>query len=425
MYEKLKSFLKDPLWHAADSVFKTFFEKAAAELRLTVQQIRTCLVIQSDFDMWGAPGIRQLWEKTISEIKADNKQAETGKEKAARAMRLLETTWNQLKNNLTEYPEQEKLVSVPSVKQINKRRNSIILGDCPVASPRTRCCNLKTLDAALNCGFGCSYCSIQTFNTRNTVFFDPDLKQKLEDLKLDPAERYHIGTGQSSDSLMWGNRNGMLDHLFDFARTNPNVILELKTKSKNISYLLKNDIPQNVIVSWSLNTPTVIRNEEHGTASLDERLEAAAAIAAKGALVGFHFHPIIMYQGWAKDYTGIAARLLRDFKPGQICMVSLGTLTFIKPVIKALRAERLHSKVLQIPLEETEGKFSYRFDEKLEMFTTLYRALEPWHADVFFYLCMEDPALWEPVFGFEYIDNNEFELAMLDYYFSRIIIKDK
>ena len=65
---------------------------------------------------------------------------------------------------------------------------------------------------------------------------------KLRKLKLDPNKSYHIGTGQSSDSLMWGNKEGVLDALFEFARLNSNVILEFKTKSNNIRYFnsLKN-----------------------------------------------------------------------------------------------------------------------------------------------------------------------------------------
>jgi len=60
--------------------------------------------------------------------------------------------------------------------------------------------------------------------------------EKLLNLKLDQNKTYHIGTGESSDSLMWGNREGILDALFLFAANNPNVILEFKTKSDNVKY---------------------------------------------------------------------------------------------------------------------------------------------------------------------------------------------
>ncbi len=86
------------------------------------------------------------------------------------------------------------------------------------------------MDAVENCGFDCSYCSIQSFYHDNQVIFDTGFADKLAQLELDPEKTYHIGTGQSSDSLMWGNNYKLLDALIRFADANPNVILELKTK---------------------------------------------------------------------------------------------------------------------------------------------------------------------------------------------------
>jgi len=50
-----------------------------------------------------------------------------------------------------------------------------------------------------------------------------------------------------------GNRNGVLDAQLDFARKNPNIILEFKTKSKNIDYFLSVALPPNIMVCWSIN----------------------------------------------------------------------------------------------------------------------------------------------------------------------------
>ncbi len=72
---------------------------------------------------------------------------------------------------------------------------------------------LLTLDAVRQCGFGCSYCSIQSFYDQQRIYFYSDLPRRLEDLSrsLNRDQLYHIGTGQSSDSLMFGNRHGVLE----------------------------------------------------------------------------------------------------------------------------------------------------------------------------------------------------------------------
>ena len=228
-----------------------------------------------------------------------------------------------------------------------------------MASARTRCCQLKTLDAVINCGFDCSYCSIQSFYHDDHILFHKDLKEKLASLDLDPDKTWHIGTGQSSDSLMWGNREGVLEELIAFARKNPNVILELKTKSDNITDLLKLDVPSNVLVTWSLNTETVIRSEERLTASLENRLRAARTVADRGIPIGFHLHPMVWYKNWKREYREMIGNLTSRFSPEEVVTVSMGTLTFIKPVLKLLRKRPIKTKILQMPLEEAAGKWSY------------------------------------------------------------------
>ena len=119
-----------------------------------------------------------------------------------------------------------------------KKDDSSVFGDCPVRSERTLCCNLKTIDAVQNCAFGCSYCTIQTFYG-DRVIVDAELPKKLASLNIERGRFYHIGTGQSSDSLVWGNRDGILDTLCEFAFKHPDVLLELKTKSANVEYFIK------------------------------------------------------------------------------------------------------------------------------------------------------------------------------------------
>ena len=73
-----------------------------------------------------------------------------------------------------------------------------------------------------------------------------------------------------------------------------------------------------------------------------------------------------------------------------------------------------------MPLADTAGKLSYPMKTKLNMFSYAFECLSSWRERVFFYLCMEDPKLWKPVFGFEYRCNEEFETAMKKNYTSKI-----
>ena len=385
---------------------KEFLNILCGKWRFSTQQIRQIIRIARDLETWDEGSLEALWGDPEPRKPGDRNEKET-------RYSSLTAKWDELKNSPKSYgsfrPERIKLPT-SGFKTLDDDRQ--ILGDCPVASIKTRCCNLKTLDAVAGCGFDCSYCSIQSFYTGGTILVHKNLGEKLKNLKLDPEKNYHIGTGQSSDSLMWGNRDGLLDDLCCFARDNSNVILELKTKSDNIAALLDLDVPPNILLTWSLNTQTIIDAEERLTSSLDRRLEAARKAADAGIPVGFHLHPMVWYEGWEKEYRELCSRLLEEFRADEVVTVSLGTLTFIKPVLKKLRERPIRSKILQMPLEEASGKLSYPLSIKKELFSAVYGELEPWHNLVYFYMCMEDPELWMPVFGKAFDDNTEFEADM-------------
>lgn len=383
----------------------------------TVSQQNILKNILIDLKMWNE---ETLDENIINEL--DEKYEE--KQLSKKVFETLVNYHKELKeipNNYAQFEDIKHDTRKFSYTQIEKQ--GIGLGACPVASEGTRCCNLLTLDAVESCGFDCSYCSIQSFYNQNKIGFDKDFKKKLENLNLDPNQTYHIGTGQSSDSLMWGNHDGILDALFEFAIKNPNVILEFKTKSDNIKYFEENIVPKNIIITWSLNTPIIIKNEEHLTASLERRIQSARTLANKGILVGFHFHPIVQYDNYLDDYSEIYQTLQTTFKPSEVVLVSLGTLTFIKPVIKKLRERELKTKILQMPFETINGKQSYSLEVKKEMFKHAYKSFKSWHGKVYFYLCMEDHSLWKEVFGYEYSSNNQFEDFMLNNYMDKITFK--
>ena len=291
---------------------------------------------------------------------------------------------------------------------------------CPVEGEKTRCCNLKTLDVVQQCAFGCSYCSIQSFYNSHEIRVVKNLDQRLSSLELEEGT-WHIGTGQSSDSLLWGNDYGTLDALAAFARNHPRLIVELKTKSKRTDYLDLN-LPLNMVPTWSLNAETIIANEEHLTATLGQRIEAAQRARDKGLLIGFHLHPMVHFSGWEDAYGSLIDMIASRFEPEDLMMFSLGTLTFTKAVLRDLRSSQRKTRILDMDLTLTAGKYSYPLETKRKLFGFAYdRFPDSWkQGSPFFYLCMEDPSLWEPTFGYSYLNDRTFEAAMRQSYLAAL-----
>ena len=405
--DKFNTSIKNTLFYNLPKSQQLFIRQKAYTLRFSHQEIRQIVDIARDLEMWN--------ERSLEEIFPTHSQKKVVFTRLKRIYEDIRSKPNSYENFELKTISKEQKYSFKSVA-----KEGFGLGLCPVASQKTRCCNLLTLDAVESCGFDCSYCSIQSFYTQNSITFDSNFAKKLKNLNLDKNRTYHIGTGQASDSLMWGNRESVLDALFSFARENPNVILEFKTKSDNIKYLLENEIPKNILCTWSLNTPTIIKNEEHLTASLKKRIDAARAVANRGVKVGFHFHPIVAYENYLNEYREVYRELIERFLPEEVALVSFGTLTFIKPVIKQLREREFRSKITQMPFEDASGKSSYPQATKVEMFSDAYESFKVWHKDIFFYLCMEEHQMWQKTFGYNYATNNDFENAMLGAYTKKL-----
>lgn len=320
------------------------------------------------------------------------------------------------------YPDQFQKEFKPKFRfeDFTMEHNKIRL--CPAASPKTMiCCNLKTINVVDNCSLGCSYCVLQNHYGEATIKVPTNLKDILGEMHVPPDKRMRVGTGEYSDSLLWGNRNNILADLMDFTRNHPNIILELKTKSPNIKWLLENELPPNLCVSWSMNPQLIIDHEERGTASLEQRLESARKLADKGVKVGFHFHPMMYFEGWEEQYQSLIKQTTSMFQPSEVLWVSFGVVTLMKGFANQFRKTYQHSKLLQMPMEETpEGKLTYPYDIRKALYQNAVSSISEWQGKVFNYLCMEHQQIWDETMPYTYQSVKEFDDTFNDNVFSKI-----
>lgn len=393
-----------------------FLRQKAFELLFTQGELKKLSQISADLLMWQQPPLSSGWSQNTHKLPKDPKQQKQ------HMLKKLEKHVHHLCQHPSEYPA-KGLVPPPKPEPefCTETRPGKIAGLCPVASDLTICCRLRTIDAVMNCGFGCSYCIIQSFYDKNRIIFDSEFEKKLTQIEIDPEKYYHFGSGQSSDSLMWGNRNNILGILVEFARKHPNVLLELKTKSAAVEELIKLKPPKNVVCSWSLNTNEVIKNEEHFTPDLDQRIAAARKVAQHGIFTAFHFHPMLHTKNWQADYTGAAHRVMENLPPEQVLFVSFGTVTFIKPVIKQIRQRARQTLILQTAFSpDPHGKLTYPDQIKVKLFKNMATAFSPWKDKVFQYLCMEKKSIWLETFGWSFADSFDFEEQFLRAVFTKI-----
>jgi spore photoproduct lyase len=277
------------------------------------------------------------------------------------------------------------------------------LKECPGAGAEI-CCNYYVVNFASNCHLECTYCILQTYLNNPALMVFTNVRDLVDEvagmLGRSPRRIFRIGTGELADSLALDDITGFSRRLVPFFGSLSNGILELKTKSDRISNLKDLDHRDHTVVSWSLNSKPICQSEELKTASFEERLAAARLCQTWGYRVGFHFDPIIYYDGWEEDYEESVRETFRTVDPARVVWVSLGCLRFTPHLQDLVRARFPKSK---IPYGEFvpghHGKLRYFRPIREEMYAKMRGWIREAAPGVFVYLCMENRAVWEEGVG--------------------------
>jgi len=277
------------------------------------------------------------------------------------------------------------------------------LKPCPGTSNHI-CCGYYVINAITNCPMDCSYCVLQGYlnNPFLTLYTNwDDLLQEIDDfLSNDRQSLARLGTGELSDSLALESIFPFSQFLIPVFAERRNGILELKTKSANVNPLLDFKHREKTVISWSLNPPRMIEEEEKRTAPLEERIRAARRCQEKGYPLGFHFDPLIYHEGWEKEYQETVIQLFKQIEPKRVVWLSLGGFRY-PPKLKAIAEERFPKT--EVFLGELfpgrDAKFRYLKEIRVEMYRKMVGWLKEVDPDLFVYLCMESKEVWEKVFG--------------------------
>jgi len=276
---------------------------------------------------------------------------------------------------------------------------------CPGSEGQV-CCNYFVINFASNCPMDCSYCYLQEYladNSQLKVFSNVDdlIDEADRVLKTHRAIFFRVGTGEITDSLAMEPLTGMVGELIPYFAEQPNVLLELKTKSDQVDSLLNLDPKGRIVVAWSMNPQVVIDRDEADTASMSERLAAARRCQEAGYRLGFHFDPMIEYPGWEADYERMLDEVFATIDWRKMSWLSLGVLRNTPGLKRAMRERFPRSELLtgeQVLCPD--GKLRYFQPLRVEMYRKMVGWIRRAAPTVKIYLCMESMEVWRQVFGF-------------------------
>ena len=282
------------------------------------------------------------------------------------------------------------------------RNQGAFIKKCPGTRSYT-CCGYEILHIGTYCHMDCAYCILQSY-------FHPPLMQYFvnhDDLftelgrVFNGRDIHRIGTGEYTDSLIWDRWTDFSPNIIPAFAGQNRAVLELKTKTAAVDRLQHLEHNRKTVVSWSVNTPRIIQNEERRTASLSARLKAAAKSESWGYPVAFHFDPIIIYDGCEAEYEAVIEQIFSAVSAQSIIWISLGTLRFM-PSLKALVQKRFpESKIIYGEfITGLDGKMRYFKPMRIEVYQKIVASIRRLAPQVLIYFCMEDDEVWQKTLGY-------------------------
>ncbi len=296
---------------------------------------------------------------------------------------------------------------------------------CPGTSQEYLCCNYQVINETTGCPLDCAYCILQGYMDSSVLTVYANYEKIFEEFDTFhnkyPQRIIRIGTGELADSLALERYTNISSLLIPYFRMKKNVFFELKTKTNKIEFLAPfAHKTNNLVLSWSLNTPQAIESVEFKTASLQERLQGAKRAQEMGFKMSFHFDPIVHHENWKENYHRTIERLFKTVDHRRIVWISLGGLRMppdLKPIIKERFPETPIIRDEQIIAKDR--KLRYFKPLRYEMFKHIYDTIRSHSKDVFVYFCMEDKDIWQKVMGFSPINTNHVDYLFAESLFRR------
>ncbi len=299
---------------------------------------------------------------------------------------------------------------VMSAHEFNESKKTLLLTTfngqffkrCPGATQKKSltCCNYFVLNLGSQCNMNCSYCYLQSYLNSKITKIYTNIDQALNELQKIadeyPDQPFRVGTGEIMDSLSLDSLTLYSQKLILFFKKYSNWILEFKTKSAEIENFVEIPGAKNIVVSWSINPDYIIQNEEHGTASFNQRIEAAKKCRDKGYRIAFHIDPMIYHTNWKNNYSELAEIIASEFSAEDIQVISIGSLRF-QPEQRHMMRERFgfQSLINQAEMFPSEGnKLRYDVSVRTEMFQFMNKKLKLMNPKFNIFLCMETPEIW-------------------------------
>jgi spore photoproduct lyase len=212
----------------------------------------------------------------------------------------------------------------------------------------------------MNCIYNCAYCYLQgMYLSPHLVIFTntEDFFQPVTELTKN--NNVYLCLSYDSDLLALESRLGFSQDWIEYTKSNPNLQIELRTKSAYTSHLVSQSPCERVIIAFSLSTEFQIQSSEEHTPSLNARLNAIQKWMENGWKVRICLDPILYEPDWRKNGEKFLNTLQAQIDWNKIDSINFGMFRMPKQIYNQFQLSGQDNNTMLFPFITKKGITGY------------------------------------------------------------------
>lgn len=223
----------------------------------------------------------------------------------------------------------------------------------------------------MNCLYDCEYCYLKGMYPSGNVVIFVNLEDTFTEVQrvLQEHEVY-LCISYDTDLMALEDITGFVRSWSELARKENQLKIECRTKCGRTDLWNTLSPMENMIFAFTVSPEPVIRQYEHRTSSLEDRLRCILAAMDAGFPVRLCFDPMLYLPDWKKVYTSLLEEIEQRIPLEQLHDVSIGSFRISQDYLKKLRKVMPNSAVVWYPFQKKQGVYGYPEElvEEMEQF---------------------------------------------------------
>jgi spore photoproduct lyase len=219
--------------------------------------------------------------------------------------------------------------------------------------------NFYYTSCVMNCPYNCEYCYLQGMYPSGNIVVFVNIDDILESAAKLSKQKPFICVSYDTDLLAMEKLLGYAGEWIEFCRQNPEITVELRTKSASFANLANYAAPANFILAITLSPDEIIDLYEHKTPKLGRRIEFINHAVKAGWKVRICLDPVLYVRGYAQIYRKFIDDVFAKINARDITDVSFGVLRLPKDFYKRAAKNGVKTELFAYPFADDSQGATY------------------------------------------------------------------